>query len=254
MSDRLLNDHLTRIERPEPVSTEVVRRLVDLLLSGKIAVGERLPSERQLATALGVGRSAIRDALRPLALLGLVDVRVGDGTYLKDADSFFLPRVIEWGLLLKADRMRDLIETRRYVEITLAGLAAERRDPESLAMIHETLHQMKDAVTNPAAFVQADMAFHLAIADAARNRVLSGILTNLQSLLLVWISRVIEAAGEARSSYLEHPPILAAIELGDRRAAEAAMAAHIDKVTEGLMNSLRTVPPEKRVRGGRRGE
>ncbi len=249
----MLNDQLTKIDRPEPVSTEVVRRLIDLLLSGRIAVGERLPSERQLATALGVGRSAIRDALRPLALLGLVDVRVGDGTYLKDADSSFLPRVIEWGLLLKADRMRDLIEPRRYVEITLAGLAAERRDPESLGLIHGKLQQMENSIANPAAFVQADMAFHLAIADAARNRVLSGILTSLQSLLQVWISRVIEAAGEARSSYLEHPPILAAIEAGDRAAAETAMAAHIDRVTEGLMNSLRTDLPASSERGGARG-
>ena len=224
---------------------EVVRRLVELLLSGKIAVGERLPSERQLASVLGVGRSAIRDALRPLVLLGLVDVRVGDGTYLKDADSSFLPRVIEWGLLLKADRMRDLIETRRYVEITLAGLAAERRDAESLSLIQKRLREMQNAISDPAAFVQADRAFHMAIAEAARNRVLSGILTNLQSLLLVWIARVIEAAGEARSSYLEHPPILAAIQSGDRAAAEAAMAAHIDRVTEDLMNSLLTEPSEQ---------
>jgi GntR family transcriptional regulator, transcriptional repressor for pyruvate dehydrogenase complex len=252
MSERLLNDHLTKIERREPVSMEVVRRLVDLLLSDRIAVGERLPSERQLATALGVGRSAIRDALRPLVLLGLVDVRVGDGTYLKDADSSFLPRVIEWGLLLKADRMRDLIETRRYVEITLAGLAAERQDHESLGLIRERLRQMETSIPDSAAFVQADMAFHLAIAEAARNQVLSGILTNLQSLLTVWISRVIGAAGEARSSYLEHPPILAAIEAGDRSAAQAAMAAHIDGVTEGLMNTLRA--DESRDRGGSRGE
>ncbi len=236
----MLNEQLTRIERPEPVSMEVVRRLVDMLLSGRIAVGERLPSERQLASALGVGRSAIRDALRPLVLLGLVDVRVGDGTYLKDADSSFLPRVIEWGLLLKADRMRDLIETRRYVEITLAGLAAERRDPESLGLIREKLQQMQSSVAKPTAFVQADMAFHLAIAEAARNRVLSGILTNLQSLLLVWMSRVIDAAGDAGSIYLEHPLILAAIESGDRPAAEAAMAAHIDGATQGLMNTLRS--------------
>jgi GntR family transcriptional repressor for pyruvate dehydrogenase complex len=235
----LLKDDLTKIERPEPVSMEVVRRLVDLLLSDRIAVGERLPSERQLATALGVGRSAIRDALRPLVLLGLVDVRVGDGTYLKDADSSFLPRVIDWGLLLKADRTRDLIETRRYVEITLAGLAAERRDNSSLLEIQERLRQMQSAIADSEAFVEADMAFHMAIAEAARNSVLSGILISLQSLLRVWITRVIHAAGEANTSYLEHPLILAAIERGDRPSAEAAMASHIDGVTARLMDSLR---------------
>lgn len=237
---RSRSDGLTKIERPESISMEIVRRLVDLLLSDKMAVGERLPSERQLVTTLGVGRSAIRDALRPLILLGLVDVRVGDGTYVKDADSSFLPRVIDWGLLLKADRTRDLVETRRYIEITLAGLAAERRDADSLANIHEQLELMHGAIADPEAFAEADMAFHLAIADAARNGVLAGILLSLQSLLRVWITRVIQAAGEADSSYLEHPSILAAIEAGNRVEAEAAMAAHIDRVTARLMDSLRS--------------
>lgn len=238
MSQYVLSESLARIEKREPVSTEVVRRLLDFVLSGRIKVGERLPSERQLAIALGVGRSAVRDALKPLTLLGLVDVRIGDGTYLTDANSSFLPRVIEWGLLLKSDRISELIETRRYVEISLAGLAAQRRDVDSLAGIRESLHQMELATGDLQSFVEADTAFHLSIAEAARNAVLSGILANLQSLLKVWISRVIWAAGEAESSYREHLPILAAVEAGDRSAAEAAMATHIDGVTARLKATL----------------
>jgi len=233
-----LDHSLSRIERPEPVSTEIARRLLDFLLSGQIQVGERIPSERQLAIALGVGRSAIREAVKPLQLLGLLEVRIGDGTYLNEADSALLPRVIEWGLLLKAHRMLELVEARRYIEVALAGLAAERRDASSLARMQESLERMSLAKVNFEAFVEADLAFHLEIGDAARNSVLSGLLISLRSLLAVWIKRVVEAAGETESSYAEHLPILAAIKNSQPKAAEAAMAAHIDGVTRRLKGTL----------------
>jgi len=231
-------DGLTRIERPDPQSNEVLRRLLDFLLSGKITVGSRLPSERELAIALGVGRSAIRDVLKPLALLGLVDVRVGDGTYLRNVDSWLMPRVVEWGLLLTTDTMLELAEARRHIEITLAGLAAIRRDERSAARIREQLVRMEQQDGDLQAYVDADAAFHLAIADAAQNSVLCGILESSLPLLRVWISRVIEAAGESQTFVLLHTRILTAIEAGDRAAAEGAMAEHMDVVSAWLTRTL----------------
>ena len=78
---------------------EIARRLLDYFLSGEVEPGERIPSERRLAESLGVGRSLVREALKSLHLLGLLEVRQGDGTYLKRTDSELLPQVIEWGLL-----------------------------------------------------------------------------------------------------------------------------------------------------------
>lgn len=82
----------------EGLPQEIARKLIDYILSGEVAPGTRMPSERQLASDLGVGRSAVREALKSLGLLGLVEVRQGDGTYLRKPDSDLLPRVIEWGL------------------------------------------------------------------------------------------------------------------------------------------------------------
>lgn len=226
-----MNRPLPNVEpiRREPIATEIARRLVDYLLSGGVMPGERMPSERQLAEAFGVGRSAMREALKALTLLGLVEVRHGDGTYLKRDDSAFLPRVIEWGLLLGEQRTLDLVEARQKVEADIAGLAAARRDEADLVELRRLLAQMAQLATDSGdagAFVDVDVAFHLRVAEAARNTALRDILSGVQALLRVWIGRVI-AAGNREESYLEHVPILAAIEAGDVAAAEAAMDAHM---------------------------
>ena len=102
-----------------------------------------MPSERQLAQAFGVGRSAMREALKSLTLLGLVEVRHGDGTYLKKADSALLPQVIEWGLLLGEQRTLDLVEARQKIEADIAGLAAARRDEADVAELRRLLERME---------------------------------------------------------------------------------------------------------------
>src|SRR5271165_5773881 len=96
------------LQAREPISAEIAKKLLDYLLSGVLVPGDRLPSERELSKAFGVGRSAIRDALKPLTLLGIIDVRQGDGTFLRATESEFLPKVIEWGLLLGERRAIDL--------------------------------------------------------------------------------------------------------------------------------------------------
>ena len=96
-------------------------------MSGVLLPGDRLPSERELSRTFGVGRSAVRDALKPLTLLGIIDVRQGDGTYLRATESELLPKAVEWGLLLGQPGALDLVEARRHIEVALATLAAQRR-------------------------------------------------------------------------------------------------------------------------------
>lgn len=236
-----MNSPLSGIEpiRREPIATEIARRLVDYLLSGEVAPGGRLPSERDLAQAYGVGRSAMREAIKSLSLIGLVEVRHGDGTYLRRTDGALLPQVIEWGLLLGAPRTRDLIEARQKIEVVIAGLAAERRSDADLADLAEILEQMRRAAVapDPAAFVDADVRFHLRLADAAGNTALRDILGSVQALLRAWISRVI-AAGDPTVSYEEHVPILAALRTADPLAAEAAMDAHLLSAAGRLERTL----------------
>lgn len=225
--------------RRETMSAEIARRLVDYLLSGSVAPGSRLPSERQLAEAFGVGRSAVREALAALSLIGLIEIRHGDGTYLKRADSPLLPQVVEWGLLLGEQHTNDLIEARQRIEVVVAGLAAERRGAADLAALEACLERMARQAEkgDVAAFVDADVEFHLVLAEAAGNTALRDVLTGIQSLLRAWIGRVI-AEGHEQSSYEEHVPIFAAVQAQDPEAASAAMDAHMRSAAGRLRDTL----------------
>lgn len=221
----------------EPVSNEVAQVLLQHLVSGTYTPGQRLPPERTLAESLGVGRTLVREGLKALTLLGLVEVRPGDGTYLRSRPSNLLPESFEWGLLLGENQIGDVIEARRELEVVLAGLAARRRTDEDVAELQALLERMRTA-TDAAQFVPADVAFHMRVAEAAKNSVLRSMHSGTQSLLHAWISRVIAAAEDTTPSYLEHVPVFEAIR--DKRVAEArkAIRQHLHKAGERLSNTL----------------
>jgi GntR family transcriptional repressor for pyruvate dehydrogenase complex len=199
-----------------------------------------MPSERQLAEAFGVGRSTVREAIAALTLIGLIEVRHGDGTYLKRPDSPLLPQVVEWGLLLGEPRTIDLVEARQLIEIDIAGLAALRRtdaDLEDLARILNRMEWETRAGAESADFVDADVQFHLRLAEAAGNTALRDVLTSIQALLRAWIGRVI-AEGQRDVSYAEHVPILDAVRARNTHAAEAAMEAHMRSAARRLQFTL----------------
>jgi GntR family transcriptional repressor for pyruvate dehydrogenase complex len=232
---------LQRIEQRQATSVAVAGELLAYLLSGAVKAGERIPSERELAEKLGVGRSAVREALKPLALLGVVDVRQGNGTFFRGTDSALLPRVIEWGLLLGERTVVDLVDARRPVEMALARFAAVRRTDEQLVRLQEHLTAMRlsDGVET---FTEADTAFHLGLAEAAASTVLSSILNSIRELLRTWIRTVVSDMPKTDSLYREHVKIFKAVEAGDAEGAAAAMGLHMDSVTKRLFLGLSKDP------------
>ena len=226
-----------KIVRADPPSAEVARALLDYILSGHVGAGEKLPSERQLSESLGVSRSVVREGIKSLGLLGLIEFRHGGGTYLRSAESDLLPQVIEWGLLLGERRVSDLIEARQELEEIVTKFAATRRTEEQLAEIKRNLEAMKAAKTTDE-FVTADVAFHLSVAAASNNGALSNMHTSIAALLRVWIHRVMDAAESFDPSYQEHVPVYEAIARGDVAAASAAAKAHMDGASARLMETL----------------
>lgn len=221
----------------EPPSNEIARAILDYILSGHVGPGEKLPSERQLSESFGVGRSTIREALKSLGLLGLVEFRHGGGTYFRGSESELLPRVIEWGLLLGERHTVDLVEARQHLERITAGLAAERRSDQDLAAIEAALSSM-DAATSTEEFVTADVAFHLAIADASGNVALANMLRSIAGLLRVWIHRVMDAEDSFDTSFHEHEPVLTAIRTRNAPAAQVAMEEHMARASARLIATL----------------
>jgi GntR family transcriptional repressor for pyruvate dehydrogenase complex len=223
--------------RQQPLA-EITRTLLDYLLSGEIETGSRIPPERQLAEALGIGRSAVREAIKSLSLLGLLDVRQGDGTYLSRSGSDLLPQVIEWGLLLGEQRIFDLVEARAEIEIMVAGFAAERANEESVARLRERLEALREAGEDVSKYVEADVALHLEIATLSENEIFVSLVSSLRSLLGVWAKRVLAHAGETASSFAMHEPIVEAIARGDVEASRQAMRAHMERADRRLRDAL----------------
>jgi GntR family transcriptional repressor for pyruvate dehydrogenase complex len=209
-----------------PVS-EVARRLLDLFTTGDIAPGTRLPAERQLAATLQVGRSAIREALAALEILGIVDVRPGSGTYLRGTASELLPQTLRWGLLIGERNTTELLELRAGLEIHVARLAANRASAATLAKLRRTLTRMRDSIDDLAAFARADRDFHQALGEAAGNATIVDLLTTARSLLRVYAERAVHDRTEAEKAIAEHEAVLHAIDGHDEEGAAAAMATHM---------------------------
>ena len=222
---------------------EVTRRLLDYFTSGAIAPGDRLPPERQLATSMGVGRSAIREALAALEVLGVVTVRPGSGTYLRGTISELLPQTLSWGMLLGEPKTRELIGVRHGLEVQAARLAASAITAESLERVAAHLATMQTTIADPTPeefgdFVAADMRFHQEIAAAASNVLLGEILQSVRSLIRVWVERAVNDTAHARLTCSEHEAILVALRARDPQAAAEAMSRHMDSAAARLVDSL----------------
>jgi GntR family transcriptional regulator, transcriptional repressor for pyruvate dehydrogenase complex len=227
--------NLSRIELAprEPLGSEVARRLLDYLLSGAVPPGGKIPSERRLAESLGVNRPAVREAIRALGFLGLLEVRQGSGTYFRGPDQELLFRLFEWTLLFGEGKARDLLETRADLEVIAAGRAAERRGEDDAAALKALLEEMRTSDQNR--FPDADLAFHAKIAELAGNVILEEMLASIRTVIRGWVSRNIRAAGTTRIAYRDHVPIYRAIAGGDPEAARAAMAAHMQAAIGRLL-------------------
>ncbi|WP_030106506.1 FadR/GntR family transcriptional regulator [Actinoalloteichus caeruleus] len=235
-------EELLRPVARESTVSEVAKRLLDQLAEGRLAPGTRLPSERVLAEALDVGRSTVRGALSALDILGIIEIKPGSGSYVRQTTSDLLPQTINWGLMLGQPRTHDLVEVRQFLEVITAQLAATRALDEDIDRLEKHLRRMEEAVDDVPTFVEADVAFHLETAEIARNSVLSDILHSVRSLLQVWVARAVRADGTTATTLAEHTAVFEAIRSRDPEAAGRAMRAHMDSASGRLRRSL--VSPE----------
>lgn len=222
----------------ESLDSELTRKLLGFLLSGAVSPGDRLPSERVLSQSLQVGRQALRNAIKSLAILGVVESRMGSGTYFVGRQSALLPDVIEWGILLNQNWVNELIDGRSDLEIMFAGLAAERRTDNDLNDLRSVLDNMRAAGDDYAVYAEADARFHLTIATASRSVVLAGVLGNIKSLLNAWSVRVISTAGETATSLPMHEAVFDAVQARDVDGARYAMQAHMERAVRRLRASV----------------
>ncbi|WP_217135906.1 FadR/GntR family transcriptional regulator [Leucobacter chinensis] len=216
---------------------DIVQHVVQSTVELDMQPGDKFPPERRLGELLGVGRSPLREALKCLDILGFIEIRQGDGTYLASDPGAMLSQAVSWGLLLGSRQADELIESRHYLEVALAELAASRRSSDELGQLAGYLAQMEYAGSTEA-FTKADTEFHFTVARAARNEPLASMLVGIKSLLSVWVTRVVDSEVSRETLCEQHRAIFEAIKEGDPNAAAEAMSAHISAVTGFLKDTL----------------
>ena len=210
-----------------------MEQIIDLISRDVLKPGERLPAERELCKTFGVGRTSLREALRSLAVMGILDGRVGEGTFVCNNNRKHLEKVLQWGFLLDRKKVQDLVETRLTLESQTAFLAAQRATTDDLAEIERALAGMEGAVGEPDSFLEFDLHFHLLIAQATQNSILASLLGTTRAYLQEWIKGSLAqptapGKGErARLSLNQHGRILSALQKRRPEEAREEMSAHI---------------------------
>jgi DNA-binding FadR family transcriptional regulator len=221
--------------RPATLTASVVEALTDAVVRGDFPAGAPLPTEAALVAEFGVSRSVVREAIRQLATLGLVESHQGSRTRVAEADAWnhLAHEILDARMRAGTadDVLLHLLELRRALEVEAATLAAQRADDGDLARIAERLRWLDDHLDEDdiAAFVEGDLAFHDAILRATRNPLLPQLVDQLRPILAT--ARTISVRsrpGGARQSQIEHRAISDAITAGDADAARATMTHHLD--------------------------
>jgi GntR family transcriptional regulator, transcriptional repressor for pyruvate dehydrogenase complex len=223
-------------------ASSVVRMLLEHLLDGDLVPGDRLPPERQLAATFDVGRSAVREALAALEILGIVEVRAGSGSYLRGTSSELLPQTLSWGLLLESHQTAELIELRTTLEVATTRMAALRIDDVGVERLAGHLDAMAGNLHDLAALVEADMRFHSELGRAARNAPTTDVLQSVRALLRVGVERAITEPDQADQTLHEHRLIYLGVAARNPDAAGAAMQVHMDSVARRILPPLSPPP------------
>ncbi len=239
------------------VYEQVAARIQHLILEGHLRPGDRLPTERELAERFGVSRSSVRDAIRVLELMGLVEPRQGECTVVRDLSPEAVVNPLASLLLRSRALLSDLLDVRKMIEPHLAARAAVHATDDDLARLQEILDRQRAKAERGELAVEEDSEFHYTIATAARNQVILRVLDVLMDLLRTSRERSLQVPGRLERSLEGHRRIVAAIRRRDPAAAEAAMRRHLEEIEQVLGQALSGGPDPAARRAGesrRRGE
>ena len=211
----------------EQIAAQIEERIID----GDLECGDKLPSELELADQFGVSRTAVREAIKALRAKGLVEVQPGRGTFVTDGASQVLRTSL--GQVLKisdAGRLENLIEIREILEPKIAALAAERAEQRDIEAMQAAIKAMDLTINDAEAFIEADLAFHLALAHATKNVLIPLLIDPIVDMLQEQRIRIFQMEKGSERGQYHHKRILATIVEHNPQAAHDAMEAHLAQV------------------------
>jgi len=217
---------------------EEVARQIERLILAKMKPGDKLPAERELSEMFRVSRSSIRDAIRSLELIGLVEPRQGVGTVVREITAETLVNPLSNVLVRQRQLVSELLDVRKMLEPPLAARAATHASDDEIAEMEDILQRQAEKMEKGELAVDEDSEFHYAIAMASGNSVVLKVLDLLMDLLRATREKSLQVEGRPQKSIGGHQRILGAIKKRDAAAAEAAMCRHVEEVEQMVLKKF----------------
>lgn len=196
----------------------------------KLKKGDKIESDRELAAKLNLGRSAVREALKVLEVLGMIDIRPGQGMYISNNENNFFVIPLSWTMFLNGNQIDSIIEVRNVLEIKAAELAAKQYDQEKLNCLHDISHRMHTAYMNEdyEEFLKGDLEFHGCIAKCSGNPVIFSMLQTIRNLMKYVSGTGMVEEKQLHDIYEEHQRVYGFIIAHDSELAANAMKEHLE--------------------------
>lgn len=221
------------------ISGEIIEQIKKMILSGELKPGDKLLSERELSEELRVSRASVREALSALELMGLIEVRPGEGTHIKKASVEDIIQPLSMMLLMQKDFAEDVLEVRKILEVGCARLAAVRRTDKELEAMDQALIQMEADINNDRLGAEADMRFHYTIALASHNilliRLMNTIADSIQENLRENREMLFNTPGTSDRLLKEHTAVYNAIKNQEPEEARNLMLQHLEMVQKEML-------------------
>lgn len=234
MENTKSDGHILKPIKKETVTETIVNQIKDLIERNCFEVGQQLPSERELTAQLGVSRPSVREAMKALQLMGIVEIRSGSGTYLREQSHLLANHFAVQNLLSKFTWL-ELTEARVVLESGLISIATEKAVEADIKALRQACDDMYKNAADPVRFLECDFAFHLIIAEASQNRFLVEMLSTTRDLLLEVNREVVKVAQQADRAMESHEKILKAITDRDKNRARRAMNEHLKTVAKAIV-------------------
>lgn len=221
----------------DALGEQIVERLLTLITEKRLKPGDRLPPERELAAMMGVSRPSLREALRALSIMNVVEIRQGAGTFITSLQTEMLVEHLDFVFFLDDSTFMQLFEVRKILEVGIIGLAAANIADEELAELEACMEKSRQSVDDNEAFMQADIELHRIIGRASRNPILNRFMESISRLGMASRRRTTELRGVPHQVIADHDAILTALKRHNPEAARQAMLDHLAHVEQRLVEA-----------------